>query len=153
MKHTNEDQNTNHHERTPRVQKSFTADLRKLVTVIDDWGNPFMDDSAELFAIDTKVMVSEEGIRQIRTSEAVGNVQYATFIEERVKGSRKSVYDPVKKNNSSPFKMQKKKLNSPKSKLSNLKDDVKLFSRMMIVSQQREGNLEGFFSHENHPWP
>ena len=111
-------QNADHHEQIPSVQTSFTADVKNLVSVIDSWGNPFLEESAELFAIDTKVMVSDDGIHQIRTAEAMGNAQYASFIEERVTGSSKSIHDPVKKNNFAPFKMQKRKSNPPsKSKI------------------------------------
>ena len=77
-------QNADHHEQIPSVQSSFTADVKNLVTVIDSWGSPFMEESAELFAIDTKVMVSNDGVHQIRTAEALGGVQYASFIEEHV---------------------------------------------------------------------
>ena len=34
-----------------------------------------------------------------------------------------------------------------------LKDDCALFSRLYIACQSREGNLQEFFKHENHPWP
>ena len=34
-----------------------------------------------------------------------------------------------------------------------MKNDVQLFSRMYIACQSREGVLDSFFKHENHPWP
>ena len=34
-----------------------------------------------------------------------------------------------------------------------MKRDVRLFSRMYISCQSREGELDLFFEHENHPWP
>jgi len=38
-------------------------------------------------------------------------------------------------------------------KLANLSSDCNLFSHLYIASKFRDGNLEDFFSHENHPWP
>ena len=32
-----------------------------------------------------------------------------------------------------------------------LKDDCALFFRLYIAGQSREGNLQAFFKHENHP--
>ena len=34
-----------------------------------------------------------------------------------------------------------------------MKTDVQLFSRMYIACQSRDGDLDTFFEHENHPWP
>ena len=154
-KHCTEVQDSSkHHEQSPTVQANFTAAVGKLVDVLDSWGNPFKEDSCHLYALDTKIMVSDEGIRQVETAEALGKEQYASFVKERITGSTRSVHDPIKKNNFALFKSKKKNAKSTsKSKVSNLKDDVQLFSRMMIVSQEREGDLDVFFSYENHPWP
>jgi hypothetical protein len=37
--------------------------------------------------------------------------------------------------------------------LASAKDDINLFSRMYISCQNREGDMDTFFSHENHAWP
>ena len=37
--------------------------------------------------------------------------------------------------------------------LSSLKSDCNLFSHLYIASKFRDGDLDDFFSHENHPWP
>ncbi|KAJ8043846.1 hypothetical protein HOLleu_11123 [Holothuria leucospilota] len=38
-------------------------------------------------------------------------------------------------------------------KIAMLKNDVALFSRLYIVMQHREGDMNQFFQHENHPFP
>ena len=38
-------------------------------------------------------------------------------------------------------------------KIPNLNNDVNLFSKMYIACQDRESDMDSFFTHENHPWP
>ena len=38
-------------------------------------------------------------------------------------------------------------------KVTNLRSDRTLFSHLYIASKYRDGDLDDFFSHENHPWP
>ena len=47
-------QETHHHEETPSVQKTFARDVRSLVAVIKELGNPFEEDSQDLLVLDTK---------------------------------------------------------------------------------------------------
>ena len=62
------------------------------------------------------------------------------------------INEPIKRNKLSLFKTQKVS-NKPKSQITTLKDDCALFSRLYIACQSREGNLDDFFKHENHPYP
>lgn len=39
-----------------------------------------------------------------------------------------------------------------KAKITVLKEDCALFSRLYIACQNREGNLEDFFKFKNQPW-
>ena len=39
------------------------------------------------------------------------------------------------------------------SQLATAKEDINLFSRMYVACQNRDGDMETFFSHENHAWP
>jgi len=41
----------------------------------------------------------------------------------------------------------------PSYVISNLHNDVHLFSRMYISCQARDSNMNDFFMHENHAWP
>ena len=46
-----------------------------------------------------------------------------------------------------------KKTAKHSSNLSNLNDDISLFSRMYVSCQARENDMDTFFKHENHAWP
>ncbi len=37
-----------HHDQEPSVQKAFAGEVQALVSVIEEYGNPFLDDTKEL---------------------------------------------------------------------------------------------------------
>ena len=47
-------EDTRHHDQTPSVQTSFVRDVRTLVSVIEELGNPFEEESMDLVVLDTK---------------------------------------------------------------------------------------------------
>ena len=66
----------------------------------------------------------------------------------------KPIYDTIPKNNLILFKPgREKRSTKTKTKISNVKSDLELFSRMYISCQAREGEMDVFFEHESHAWP
>ena len=55
-----------HHDQTLSVQASFTEDVRSLVKVMQELGNPFEEDSPDLVALDTKEIVGSPAIEAAR---------------------------------------------------------------------------------------
>jgi hypothetical protein len=51
------------------------------------------------------------------------------------------------------FRPVMKKKDAHSLKVSALKTDCELFSRLYIACQCRDGDLAEFFRHENHPYP
>ena len=88
-----------------RVQRKekFALNTKTVVEAIEELGNPFADDNTDLVTLDTKVIMSEEVVTTIQTSEQLGSTQYQSFIDERMSGSTKLLYDPIHKNNLSLF--------------------------------------------------
>ena len=75
---------------------------------------------------------------------------YKAFVEERFIKREKKVFDPIKKNLISLFRTPTAKTaTKEKSKISLLKNDCSLFSRLYISCQTRGGNVQDFFKHEN----
>ena len=65
-----------------------------------------------------------------------------------------SIHDPIKKNSLPLFRSPALKTKSKQAgQISMLKSDVQLFSRLYIVMRHREGDMNTFFKHENHPYP
>ena len=117
-------------------------------------GNPFLDDGPELLALDTRNVIDNSVINTVRTVEAVGKTQYDSYQKSVITNLTESIHEPIKKNSLPVFRSP-----SPKTKdkqagqVSMLKDDVALFSLLYIVRQHRQGDIETFFKHENHPYP
>lgn len=143
-----------HHEEAKNLQLSFVKDVQSLVSVIEDMGNPFMEETNELLVLDTRDIADTAVVKTVRTIEAVGQEQYETFRNERITNNKKSLYDPIKRNKLPLFKTPLKKVPSKeKQKITSLKTDCALFSRLFISCQTRNEDLDEFFSHENQGCP
>ena len=142
--------NDRHHEQTPATQRKFVSDVTNVISIIKGYGNPFLEDSGDLLTLHTKVVMPEEVVIDMKTAKEKGESQYKAFVER----SKKNFYAPIKKNSCSLFaeKIQKKR-GSKSAKISTMKSDINLFSRMYIACQSRAGDMEKFFRHENHRWP
>ena len=151
---TNKTDTDKHHEQIPSMQKNFLSQVKDVVKVVDELGNPFSDSTTDLYTLDTKIIMPHKVIQSVRNVEDIGKIQYQRFVKERMNGSVTAFNDTIPKNclplcNSNFEKLQMKSA----SKLSNLQTDVQLFSRMYIVCLSREGDLDTFFQQENHAWP
>ena len=144
----------NHHENKPVIQSAFAKDVVNLVSSFEELGSPFKEVGEDLIALDTKDIMNEEVVRTVRTVRQLGEQQFKTFLKERLEDKTRLLTDALKKNNLPTFNVQEKKLVSKdKAKITVLKEDCALFSRLYIACQNREGNLEDFFKFENQPWP
>ena len=117
-------------------------------------GNPFDDDSNDLFDIETKIVVPETIAQNLYKLENVGEKQFRDFIEQRVWKRSVLLSDTISKNKLSLFKAVGSYSASRKDEqLNTAKYNVSLFSRLFIACQTRKGDLENFFAHENQPNP
>ena len=106
-----------------------------------------------LLALDTKIIMADEVIQSVKTAEDLGKKQYKAFIEERMVQMTKPFHDTIPKNNFALFKSGQQKASSKsKAKISSMKSDLQLFSRVYISCQAREGEMDAFFEHENYAW-
>ena len=106
--------------------------------------NPFTEES-----LDTRDIMVEEAAKSVRLAEELGVQQYQVFDEERPVNCSKPLSDPIKKNKLQLFGQPPARVKS-KSKLQSLQS---LFSRLCIVCQSQDGDLHGFFRHENQSCP
>ena len=51
-----------HHEQIPSMPKKFLKDVKNLVISIKEAGNQFMEESNDMFNLDTKVIMSSDVI-------------------------------------------------------------------------------------------
>ncbi|KAH3875540.1 hypothetical protein DPMN_038808 [Dreissena polymorpha] len=150
---TDNSDDTKHHEEKQTKQKKFQTQVRQLVETKDDMGNPFKEDTSDLYTLDTKVVMSPEVIMSVKTAESIGNAQYESMIVERLSNNMKGFYETAKKNLLPPFRTGSRKKEAEASKVKSMKSDIQLFPRMYISCHMRDGDLGTFFEHENHAWP
>ena len=94
-------------------------------------GNPFMEETDDLLALDTKQIMSSNALARLWKVEEVGMAQYKSFIAERLMQQSKSLYDPIKRNNLRVFNDPASNVAcKTKHQLSSARNDCLLFSRL-----------------------
>ena len=143
-----------HHEQQPGVQAAFLKDVRSLTAVVEDMGNPFLEESKDLLVLDTKDIMDASVADTVRKVQSLGEEQYKKFVNERLDQPTKPVTDIIPKNKLPLFSRPPVKTQSrQKMQLSALKSDCNLFSRLYVSCQTRDGDLDQFFTHENQAAP
>ena len=142
-----------HHDTTESAQKHFSADVRTMYDALAEFGNPFMDDSKDLYALDTKVVPGHEAIENLYSAEAVGKEQFENYRNSHILKD-KPISDAIRRNNMQIFKCTKPKIKTKKdTQLKAARSDAALYSRLFIACQNRDGDLDEFFCHENQGAP
>ncbi len=62
-----------HHEHVISVQKAFQKDVKSLVETTEEKGSPFLDDTKELYSLDTHEVFSSEVVKSIYKLDQYGN--------------------------------------------------------------------------------
>ncbi|CAB4002221.1 Hypothetical predicted protein [Paramuricea clavata] len=132
-----------HHEERHRVQISFAKDVKALVHVMEDMGNPFLEESADLLVLVTRTIADASMVATVHQIEA-----------ECLTEEKRSICEPIKKNKYKLFSSPPPKIPSKdKQQIAMLKSDCGLYSRLYIACQTRDGDLDKFFEHENQGCP
>ena len=142
-----------HHEQKPSAQKKFSKNVNDLVAAFLDSGNPFLEETKDLIAIDSKNIANEAAVINMWKVADAGKDQFNEFLNCRLKEKKKSVFSVIKKNKFLIFAQPSQPKRSPTMEITTLKKSCHLFSRLYIACQVREGNLSEFFSHENSSYP
>ncbi len=80
-----------HHEQTAGTQLSFLKEVKSLVSVLKLFGNPFMEQSSYLLALDSKVIADGAVTATVRGIQQLGQDQYQLFVHKRLKNGTKSL--------------------------------------------------------------
>lgn len=148
LNHSDEDTDK-HHRETSSVSKKFSQDVQNLVRTMNEFGNPFLEGSQDVYNICSK-NVAREVVNTVRNIEKAGKRQYQEFVNERLCDGTKHLKDPIKMNKFPLMSTTAPQLNKSKAKLTAMKSDCSLFSKLYIAtSEHRCGDLDSFFSHEN----
>ena len=143
-----------HHEEGFSTQKAFKEQTQSLVDAINEMGNPFLHDSADLVVLDSRDILDNTVVSTVRRVEKHGLEQYNMYYETVIKDRNASIHNAIRKNSFPLFSRPAPKIKSKQAEqISMLKHDVELFSRLYIVMQHRDCDMATFFQHENHPYP
>lgn len=137
------------------MQSTFLHECKALTDVMQEFGNPFIEETNDLMVLDTKEIMGELVVATVKTIETLGQQQYSQFIEvERLFHCEKPLTDAITKNKLSLFSTAPTKSPSKgKLQLDSLKSDCNLFYRLYVTCQNRDGDLDRFFAHENSSTP
>ena len=113
-------------------------------------GNPFAEESKDLLSLDTKDIAEPSAAILVATHLERGKVQFQSFMD-KLKTDSQDLDKPIKRNNKDFFKSRKDP--TVKSEAQLLKEDCKLFSRLLISCQSRGCDLAEFFKHEKQSFP
>ncbi len=68
--------NTNHHDQTKSSQVTFAQHVKSLDEVIEEMGNPFLEDSKDLLALNTRDIADTAVASSVCCAEETGKNQY-----------------------------------------------------------------------------
>jgi hypothetical protein len=149
-----QDEDWHHHEQKEHVQMRFARDVKALIGVMEEMGNPFNELSDDLLVLDSRNIADTAVADTVHRIEQLGLEQYENYVEERLINHTKPITDPLKRNNLPLFSRPPIREKSSKQlQLSSLKNNCSLFSRLYIASQTRNSDLDEFFKHENQACP
>lgn len=143
-----------HHEQQKSIQVTFSAQVKSIVSSIEELGNPFLEEGKDLISLETKEIADASVIKTVNEIQDLGREQFNLFVKERLVDRTKSLYAVIPRNKLPLFRSIHKKVTvKVKTQLAYAKSDCSLFSRLYIGCQTRDGDLDDFFEHENQAYP
>ena len=143
-----------HHEQVKSIQSTFQRQITALCDVVEEMGNPFMEESGDLLVLDSRDIVDLKVVETIRNIQKVGQDNFNSFIKDRLENRTTSLFHPITRNKFPLFSCPpKKSLCKDKDQIVSLKKTCALFSQLYVACQVRGGNMDDFFRHENQECP
>jgi len=68
-----------HHDQTSSIQAAFKKDVNLLISIIEDLGNPFEEESIDLIVLDTKEIADHKIVETVRSTYNIGQEQFRAF--------------------------------------------------------------------------
>ena len=99
-----------HNDATLSTQVTFVKHVKSLVATIEDNGNPFQEDSKDIYCLDTKEVKNEKVVHTVYDIEEIGKKQFNEYVENRLNTSTEPVTKTIKKNNIEVFSTNMKSI-------------------------------------------
>ena len=119
-----EQEDLRHHEQVKGVQNTFRNQVNAVCSTIEEMGNPFADQTGDLFVLGTRDIADSKVVETVRTVEQLGKDQYQQFVTKRLRKTTPPLFDTIQKKQvlfSSPPTTKEK--SSDKLKIASLKSN------------------------------
>ena len=127
--------------------------MNNVCDVVRRVGNPFLDDFPELVTIDSRDCADYILLESVRNFYKIGEDQYTAYVSEVIESRTRAIQEPIKKNSLPFFQKNIKKNSKQGKKIAQLQSNVNLFAQLYVALQNRDGDMEEFFSHEVQSFP
>ena len=135
-----------HHESNPSHERRFMKHVTSLVAAFEELGNPFLDGSGKLFAIDSKNVASEDVMKIVQTTEQLGKLWFNSYFQERLIDCTQAVTVKIRRNKLPLFRTSAAAAKPvAKIKLASALQDSMLFSQLFVAGQKRKTDLNTFY--------
>ena len=126
-------------------------EIQSIKHKLEEYGNPFLEETDELCHITTRAVAAQSVTVTVHTVEEVGKKLFADYVNERLVQKDLTIFQPLQKNSLPLLGTHARKPAAGKiqQSLKALKADCNLFARLYVACQNRDGNLDDFFRHEN----
>ena len=84
-----------HHVQSASVQSAFVKDVQSIVNVMEDFGNPFEEESQDLLVLDIKEIAPSAAVDTLRRAYEVGQLYFDNFARERLVKRTKPLEDAI----------------------------------------------------------
>ena len=72
--------------------------MNAVCTIIEEMGNPFADQTGDLFVLDTRDIADSKVVETVRTVEQLGKDQYQQFVTKKLQERTTPLFDTIQKN-------------------------------------------------------
>jgi hypothetical protein len=118
-----------HHEEAHATQKDFLQKVKRPQAILAEMGNPFEEESSELYALYTKDVIDTQVAEYMARLPDTGKKKYSNFMNSLNNREKSALDELLKKNKCALFSHKgKQDATSSNSKLDILKDDYCWFS-------------------------
>jgi hypothetical protein len=87
-----------HHEQTKSFQVTFGKQIKRLVEVMEEMGNPFLKETTDLLRLDTRDIIDPAAVSSIILCQAKTLGQKQTFVTNQLVDQKTPINEAIKKN-------------------------------------------------------
>ena len=105
-----------------------------MVTTLENFTNPFIEQSNDLFNPVTKVVTPSKVKEDLLEQCEIGQNLFEKFVKDRIQSGEINLWSPMKKRKLQTWKTMGKKIKvSSNGQILELQEDRNLFARMMVI--------------------